>query len=128
LAFLTAADVPDEAWPVLAAGTVLILAGTAFAIVSLLTLRTSFGLFPEARALVTAGPYRWVRHPVYLGEILAAAGLVLPAPSARNVAVFGLFCALQYWRALKEERALEQAFPEYSAYRRHTWRLVPWLH
>jgi protein-S-isoprenylcysteine O-methyltransferase Ste14 len=40
------------------------------------SLRRSFSITVEARALVTHGPYRWVRHPVYLGEIMAAAAVV----------------------------------------------------
>ncbi|MBI4494741.1 MAG: isoprenylcysteine carboxylmethyltransferase family protein [Chloroflexi bacterium] len=122
---LTTSQAP---WLLLALGAALIFFGTVFAGVSLLALGTCFGLFPEARGLVTRGPYRWVRHPVYVGELLSGLGLVLPLLSLPSAAAFGLFCGLQYWRALNEERALEAVFPEYAAYRARTWRLVPWVH
>jgi len=79
------------------------------------------------RGLVTRGPYRWVRHPVYLDEITAMLGLLLPILSARNLAVFALFCALQLWRTRHEEAALAATFPEYADYRRRTPRLLPGL-
>lgn len=128
LVLMSGAPLDEQPWPLLATASALILAGTLFATISLLTLGTCFGVFPEARGLVTRGPYRWVRHPIYLGELLSGLGLILPHASLQNVAVFALFLGLQYWRALNEERALEAAFPDYAAYRARTWRLAPWLH
>lgn len=106
---------------------VLLVAGMGWAIWSLATLGRCFSLLPEVRGLVMSGPYRWVRHPAYLGEITATLGLLLPVLSARNVAVFVLFCALQLWRMRNEETALAATFPEYADYRRRTARLLPAL-
>ncbi|HET9017611.1 MAG TPA: isoprenylcysteine carboxylmethyltransferase family protein [Thermomicrobiaceae bacterium] len=106
---------------------VLLLLGMGWAIWSLATLGRCFSIVPEVRGLVTGGPYRWVRHPVYLGEITATLGLLLPILSAWNVAVFAVFCALQLWRTHNEEAGLAAAFPEYEDYRRRTARLVPGL-
>jgi protein-S-isoprenylcysteine O-methyltransferase Ste14 len=77
--------------------------------------------------LVIRGPYRLVRHPVYLGELISILGMVVATLSP---ALFGLFLAtiaLQYWRTINEERALAEVFPEYGEYRRETPRLVPFL-
>ena len=63
----------------LAASAVVVL-GTLFTIWSLATLGRCFGLFPEVRGLVLRGPYRLVRHPVYLGEIVSAVGLLMARP------------------------------------------------
>jgi protein-S-isoprenylcysteine O-methyltransferase Ste14 len=104
------------------------LAGLVFAIVSLASLGRSFGIFPEARRLVTHGPYRWVRHPLYLAEITGALGGLLSSISIPTVAPFAVFVVLQYWRAMYEERALVQAFPEYAEYARKTWRILPGIH
>jgi protein-S-isoprenylcysteine O-methyltransferase Ste14 len=85
-------------------------------------------LFPEVRGLVLRGPYRLVRHPVYLGELIAALGLLIARPHPLTFAVFGVFVVLQYWRTIYEERALGTAYPdEYSAYRRQVPRLIPGL-
>lgn len=128
LALLSTTPAGPRPWELLVVASALIVAGLLLALAALLALSTCFGVFPEARGLVTHGPYRWVRHPMYLGELVSGLGLVLPALSPHNLAVYLLFCGLQYWRAVNEERALEAAFPEYRAYRHRTWRLIPWLH
>jgi protein-S-isoprenylcysteine O-methyltransferase Ste14 len=115
----------SDDWRVLAVSAALALGGTAFAAVSLATLGRCFGVFPEARGLVTRGPYRFVRHPVYLGEFISGLGLLLPIFSPWTLAVFIAFIALQIWRMVNEERVLAAAFPEYAAYRKRTSRLVP---
>ena len=104
----------------------MIIAGTLFTIWSLATLGRCFGLFPEVRGLVMRGPYRVVRHPVYLGELLSAVGLLLAKPHPVIIGIFAVFVALQYWRTVYEERALAAAYPdEYPAYARRVPRLLP---
>lgn len=112
--------------PLLLAGEVLAVAGVAWLLISVLALGRCFGVLPEARGLVTRGPYRLVRHPVYLGEIAACAGLVLAALSVWNVGCFVLLCVAQRVRMGLEERALTREFPEYGAYAARTPRLIPW--
>jgi protein-S-isoprenylcysteine O-methyltransferase Ste14 len=107
--------------------SVVTVAGTLFAIWSLAFLGRSFGVLPEARALVTGGPYCWVRHPVYLGELVSGFGIVIAKPHPAVVAVYVAFVLFQYWRTTFEELALAEAFPsQYPAYRLRTGRLVPW--
>ena len=104
-----------------------LIGGTAFAIWSLSTLGRNFSIMPEVRGLVRSGPYGLVRHPLYLGEMVATLGVLLPILSPRNVAIFVAFCALQIWRTYYEEEVLADAFPEYGEYRRQTARLLPKL-
>jgi protein-S-isoprenylcysteine O-methyltransferase Ste14 len=66
-----------------------------------------------------------VRHPVYLGEIGACAGLVIASPTLANATLLGLFGAAQAVRMRFEERALAGAFPEYAEYAARTSGLVP---
>jgi protein-S-isoprenylcysteine O-methyltransferase Ste14 len=102
--------------------------GTLFTIWSLATLGRCFGLFPEVRGLVTRGPYQLVRHPVYLGELVSAFGLLLAKPHPLIVLIFIAFAALQYWRTVFEERALRAAFADvYDAYAQRVPRLVPFV-
>ena len=110
----------------LLASSGVVLLGTVFTIWSLAVLGRCFGLFPEVRGLVLRGPYRLVRHPVYLGEIVAALGLLLAKPHLLVVALLAVFVVLQYWRTIFEERALVAAYPEeYPAYALRVSRLVP---
>jgi protein-S-isoprenylcysteine O-methyltransferase Ste14 len=107
------------------ASLLLVIAGTAFAICAVLVLGRSISILPEARRLVTSGPYALVRHPLYLGEIVALAGVALPYMSAWALLLLGLVCAFQLQRMKYEELVLSQSFPEYGDYMARTARLVP---
>jgi protein-S-isoprenylcysteine O-methyltransferase Ste14 len=109
----------------LIAGEAVALASCAFLLASVLALGTCFGVLPEARGLVTRGPYRLVRHPVYVGELGVCAGLVMGAPTAWNLVAAVVLVAGQLWRMRLEERALAREFPDYAAYAARTPRLLP---
>jgi protein-S-isoprenylcysteine O-methyltransferase Ste14 len=111
----------------LLAGDAMAVAGCVWLLASVLVLGRCFGVLPEARGFVLRGPYRFVRHPVYLGEIVALAGLVLAAPVAWNVVVLVVFVGAQVIRTHLEERALQEAFAEYGPYAETTGRLLPRL-
>ena len=108
------------------ASDVLLIAGLAFAIGSVAVLGRCFGILPDVRGLVTHGPYRWVRHPLYLGELTAVLGIVL---GSRQPLWAGLtWCAcvgLQLARTGYEERNIRAEFPEYAEYAARTKRLIP---
>lgn len=91
-------------------------AATALTIWGLWTLRGSFSITVEARALITGGPYRWIRHPVYLGEILTALAVSIWRFSILNMCIFLLFVIIQLFRAKWEEAKLSRVLPGYSAY------------
>jgi protein-S-isoprenylcysteine O-methyltransferase Ste14 len=119
------ADTSGSTGSLLASSATVIL-GTLFSIWSLAILGRCFGIFPEVRGLVLRGPYRLVRHPVYLGEIVAAVGILLARPHPLTLPLLAVFIAFQYWRTVFEERALATAFPsDYSAYRVRVPRLFP---
>ncbi|OGO40164.1 MAG: hypothetical protein A2Z04_04775 [Chloroflexi bacterium RBG_16_57_9] len=106
-------------------GTLLLLLGSAISVAALSVLGRSFSLTPEARRLVTAGPYAIVRHPVYLGEALASAGMVVQSYSLFALGVCLAFVWVQIQRMKYEETVLGQVFPEYEAYKLKTARLFP---
>jgi protein-S-isoprenylcysteine O-methyltransferase Ste14 len=82
---------------------------------------------PAHRGLKVAGPYRFVRHPMYAGYLLSHAAFLLMNPTVGNVAVYAVCYALQIPRIFAEERLLSRD-PEYREYRRTVrYRLIPWL-
>jgi protein-S-isoprenylcysteine O-methyltransferase Ste14 len=117
----------DAATSLVLAGDLVALVSCAWLLLSVLALGKCFGVLPEVRGLVTRGPYRLVRHPVYAGELGACAGLLLAAPRAWNVVVATAFAAAQVVRMRLEEAALAEEFPEYTTYAARTPRLVPKL-
>jgi protein-S-isoprenylcysteine O-methyltransferase Ste14 len=113
--------------PVVVRGISATLALGAFAlgVYGLLYLRRSLSIIPEARRLVTGGPYRLIRHPLYAAEILAAFALVLARPGLWATLTLVPFIAVQMLRARFEEGLLSRIFPEYRPYAAHTARLIP---
>ncbi len=109
----------------LAVSDVVCLAGFAWSLFALATLGRCFGIRPAARGLVTRGPYRLVRHPLYLGELTFALGIALPLLSPFTAVVWLLLAGLQLRRAINEEQTLAAAFPSYSEYRSRTGFLIP---
>lgn len=101
--------------------------GMLFSLYSLKTLGRSFGVVPQARALVHGGPYRLIRHPLYAGKIVTLGGTILAGLTVAKAGIFLLFVAIQSYRAIEEEKVLEENIPEYSAYKAVTKRFIPWV-
>lgn len=78
--------------------------------------------------IVSHGPYRWVRHPIYTANLLLLAGLFLLTASAWLLLNFAILNACYQWSARREEQHLRQHFPEYQAYYQRTGRFLPKLH
>jgi len=110
-------------WPIHA--EVMFVAAAAWAMASLLTLGKSFALLPGVRTLVVSGPFRLLRHPIYLGEIsmIGACGLARDGWTA--LGWMGAAAALVVPRVIAEERVLsvESAWGAYAA--RVRWRILP---
>jgi protein-S-isoprenylcysteine O-methyltransferase Ste14 len=99
------------------------LSGYGLVLWSLLTLGDRFGIAPADRGLVTRGPYRFVRHPMYLGELVVRGALVVAAPQL--LVAFVLLLALitiQALRIVREERILV-GYGDYASWVR--FRLLP---
>jgi protein-S-isoprenylcysteine O-methyltransferase Ste14 len=116
---------PEGAHPAwgIQTGLVLQLLGVVVVVASLLSLGRSFGFAAADRGVVTRGPYRVVRHPMYAAYLLLQAGYLLQSLSLRNTAVllFGTIC--NAGRALAEERLLA-GNSDYLAYRRQVRRRI----
>jgi protein-S-isoprenylcysteine O-methyltransferase Ste14 len=122
-------QVSSDNLALLVTADLLMIVGTGGAALALAWLGRCFGVFPEARGLVTSGPYRYVRHPMYLFEFVAFLGLVLPATSPLGLPLYAIFVLMQVARMHYEEQILAATFPDaYPAYRQRTARLVPGIY
>jgi protein-S-isoprenylcysteine O-methyltransferase Ste14 len=107
---------------------VLISVGAVASVWILIRLRSAFSILPQARALITTGPYRRIRHPLYDAEGIASIGIMLQfvQPWSAVITLIGFAC--QILRMHYEEQVLGATFPEYSPYKARTYRLVPHLY
>jgi protein-S-isoprenylcysteine O-methyltransferase Ste14 len=107
-------------------GDILATAGLAYSVWGLAYLRRSFSIVPEARRLVTGGPYSLSRHPVYLGEIATALGVNLATGGWLSALAIAYFIVCELLRIGWEEHVLAQAFPaDYPEYARRVPRYLP---
>ena len=108
-------------------GLVLVMLGACLSFASLLGLGRWFGVWPALRGLETRGPYRLVRHPMYLGYLFADIGYNLYEYNAGTVLLVIAGWASLFYRIRAEERTLSQdaGWPSYVALVRY--RLLPGL-
>jgi protein-S-isoprenylcysteine O-methyltransferase Ste14 len=113
-------------------GSLLAVAGAVLVFRSRAALGPAWSFVPMAdrgTGLVTTGPYRLVRHPIYLGLALLAMGEALAFGSwpALLIALFGTVPTFA-WRARAEETLLGRTFGEsYALYRKQTKMIIPRL-
>jgi protein-S-isoprenylcysteine O-methyltransferase Ste14 len=123
---------PDAArWWLKGAGVLLVFAGALVIVQAARALGSGLTPFPkpsEAGTLVEDGPYGVVRHPVYSGGILFAAGISL-ALSPWALVPTGLLAVVWALKARVEERFLRERYPGYAEYSsRRRYRLVPYVY
>jgi protein-S-isoprenylcysteine O-methyltransferase Ste14 len=107
------------------AADIVLVAGMAWSVWALRSLGRSLSVLAQARQVVERGPYRWVRHPLYTGELAANLGLAILIGSLPAAGVWLAMVALQAYRAVREEQLLLVALPGYRAYRSRTAALLP---
>ena len=111
-------------------GTLLFACGIALAVWARVHLGRNWGMPATQRLepeLVTSGPYRFVRHPIYTGLLAAMLGTAL-VDSLVGLIVVAVLVAYFYYCGIVEERNLTATFPTaYPEYRSRTKMLIPFL-
>jgi protein-S-isoprenylcysteine O-methyltransferase Ste14 len=83
------------------------------------------GANPTSGGIVTTGPYRYIRHPIYAAILYFVAAGVLSHASTTNVTLGVIAVAATAVRMVAEERLLVETYPEYAAYAARTKRILP---
>jgi len=98
-------------WRTLLAGTVAAAAGEAIRV-------WAAGHLEKSREVTRSGPYRWTRHPLYVGSALMGVGVAIAGNSAIVAAIIGLYLAMTLHAAIRTEEAFLRAKfgPEYDEY------------
>jgi protein-S-isoprenylcysteine O-methyltransferase Ste14 len=113
-------------------GALLAVAGAGLVLRSRAELGSAWSFVPKAdqdTGLVSTGPYRLVRHPIYLGLAVIALGIALALGSwpAVVIVLTGIVPTFA-WRARAEEKLLSRTFGErYNVYRERTKMIIPYL-
>jgi len=127
-----AAHIPGNRWAVLVGGIGGMWGGIVLRLWAVRTLGRFFRTFvfiQDNHQLIHEGPYRLLRHPSYAGSLLTLVGLGLALGNWLSVLVAVLCALVGFTRRIGiEERTMQTRFGDaYTAYTRHTWRLVPFL-
>jgi protein-S-isoprenylcysteine O-methyltransferase Ste14 len=102
--------------------------GLLIVIAGKFTLGRSFGIVPANRGVVSAGPYTFVRHPIYAGYLLTHVAFVCANATAWNALVLIMSDTALVIRSRHEERLLAGDTSYQSYCRRVPWHLVPGLY
>jgi protein-S-isoprenylcysteine O-methyltransferase Ste14 len=115
---------PGRAW----IGVAICAAGVALVIASRRTLGRNWSdlvVLKRNHELIQSGPYRWIRHPLYSGMLLAILGSAITV-NFRLAYIAVPIVWLGFWlKARREEALLEQQFPEYRHYRQRVKAFIP---
>lgn len=123
--------ITDNALVPRVAGVILFTLGLLIAILARLELGNNWsdieaGLVKQDHMLVNRGVYRYIRHPIYTGDLVMLLGFELCLNSWLVVAVL-IIAVLTIYKAIREEKVLAETVTGYEAYRSQTKRFIPFV-
>lgn len=118
-------DVPDFLFWF---GVFIFVIGALITVVAVLQLNINLSAFPSPLAdakLIETGVYKFIRHPIYTGLILAFFGYAIVDDSGYKLLISLGLLLWFYFKTLYEERLLIEKFPQYSEYKKRSGRFFP---
>lgn len=112
-------------------GTALLLLGIAVIGIGAMQLERSLSVLPRPVSVgvhVDRGLYRWVRHPIYVGVIVAAIGGSVYTASPLAGVLTGVLVVWLDLKARREEAWLRERYPSYAEYVTRTRRFIPGIY
>jgi protein-S-isoprenylcysteine O-methyltransferase Ste14 len=113
-------------------GTMLVLVGLWLATYCRRFLKGNWSIdvqVKQSHELIRSGPYRWVRHPIYTGLLLALLGSALTIGQWRGLVAFMIACVTLWAQSRVEERYMTETFGDrYRKYQHEVPALVPFMH
>jgi len=91
----------------------------------------NFSAYPtprEGSMLITNGPFKFIRHPMYLAVLLCCAPISVYQPTIAKTITVTLLLLILLIKIVVEERLLEQRYSGYKVYKKRSWRLIPFLY
>ncbi len=119
---------PQHSFAVTVAGALIALIGTGFRAWGMWTLGKYFSAHIEIKnnhQLIESGPYKFIRHPAYAGNILQAVGIPLILNAYYSLGISAVLILLFLYRLKLEEEALVMEIKGYEDYMKRTDRLIP---
>lgn len=112
-------------------GSVFILLSACIALSALVANRPgNFNVRPHPKQsgiLITSGPYKYIRHPMYSSLFFGSLGILFCQSSIIKVLAWILLIAVLTLKARMEEKALCEHHPEYCEYQKNTKSFIPWI-
>ena len=111
-------------------GIVIFVFGSLITIIAVMQLNVHLSPFPSplpGSKLIENGIYKFIRHPIYTGIILAFFGFALITDSGYRLLISAVLFLLFYYKTLYEEKRLIEKFPDYSEYKSRSGRFFPFL-
>eukprot|EP00198_Chlamydomonas_reinhardtii_P006283 XP_001695619.1 predicted protein [Chlamydomonas reinhardtii] len=111
--------------------TLALTSGAIFIITALFTLGRNLSPLLQPRkkhSLVVSGIYSYVRHPMYGGLMLVAAGFTILTRNETRLAILALLWYIMERVVVTEERALSERYPEYAEYKAKVKKFLPFIY